>query len=88
MNELQYCNRADPADQPGFKTIMVTESVHPYAGAWWPSGHVLGYEHTFVHEVCDFVNAVAGDTPIAPRFPRRRQVRRRPRSRRPVPPGP
>jgi len=68
MNELQYCNRADPADQPGFKTIMVTEASHPYVGAWWPSGHVIGYEHTFVHEVCDFVNAVAGNTPITPDF--------------------
>lgn len=59
MNELEYCNRNDPADKPGFKTIMVTEGSHPYFGAWWPPGHVIGYEHTFVHTVADFVNAVA-----------------------------
>jgi len=68
MNELNYCNRTDAADQPGFKTIMVTEGAHPYVSAWWPSGHVLGYEHTFVHEVYDFVNAVAGNTAVAPDF--------------------
>ena len=58
MNELEYCNRNDPADKPGFKTILVTESTHPYVGAWWPPGHVIGYEHTFIHTVADFVNAI------------------------------
>jgi predicted dehydrogenase len=64
MNELEYCNRNDPADKPGFKTIMVTESSHPYFGAWWPPGHVIGYEHTFVHTVADFVNAVATNSNV------------------------
>lgn len=64
MNELQYCNRNDPADKPGFKTIMCTEGCHPYVSAWWPPGHVIGYEHTFVHTVADFVNAVAGNTDV------------------------
>ena len=68
MNELEYCNRTDPADQPGFKTILCTERVHPYVAAWWPPGHVLGYEHTFVHEVVDLVNAIATNKPIAPDF--------------------
>jgi predicted dehydrogenase len=35
---------------------------------WWPPGHVLGYEHTFVHQVCDFVNAIMANTPIQPDF--------------------
>jgi len=68
MNELEYCNRTDPDDQPGFKTILCTERVHPYVAAWWPPGHVLGYEHTFVHEVVDLVNAIANNKPIAPDF--------------------
>jgi predicted dehydrogenase len=68
MNELEYCNRADPPDQPGFKTIMCTERVHPYISAWWPPGHVLGYEHTFIHEVVDLVDAIAGDSAIQPDF--------------------
>jgi predicted dehydrogenase len=68
MNELEYCNRTDPPDQPGFKTILCTERVHPYVAAWWPPGHLLGYEHTFVHEIVDLVNAITADTPIAPDF--------------------
>jgi predicted dehydrogenase len=68
MNELEYCNRTDPPDQPGFKTILCTEGVHPYVAAWWPPGHVLGYEHTFIHEVVDLVNAIATQSPIAPDF--------------------
>jgi predicted dehydrogenase len=59
MNELEYCNRNDPADKPGFKTIMVTEGSHPYVGAWWPPGHVIGYEHTFIHTVADFVTRLS-----------------------------
>jgi predicted dehydrogenase len=64
MNELDYCNRNDPPDKPGFKTIMCTEGSHPYFGAWWPPGHVIGYEHTFIHTVCDFVNAIATDSEV------------------------
>jgi len=68
MNELEYCDRRDPADKPGFKTILCTQSVHPYFGAWWPPGHVIGYEHTFIHTVSDFVNAIATDTEVHPDF--------------------
>lgn len=68
MNELEYYSRNDPADRTGFRTIMVTEGVHPYVSAWWPPGHVIGYEHTFVHEVYDFVNAVADGSCVHPDF--------------------
>jgi hypothetical protein len=64
MNELEYCSRADPADMAGFKTILCTEGSHPYFGAWWPPGHVIGYEHAFVHTVADFINAVATNTEV------------------------
>ena len=64
MNELNYCNRNDSPDKPGFKTILCTEGSHPYFGAWWPPGHVIGYEHTFIHTVCDFVNAIATDSEV------------------------
>jgi predicted dehydrogenase len=49
---------------PGFKTIMCTEGSHPYFGAWWPPGHVLGYEHAFVHTAADFLNAIATNTEV------------------------
>ena len=64
MNELEYCSRTDPADMSGFKTILCTEGSHPYFGAWWPPGHVIGYEHAFVHTVADFINAVATNTEV------------------------
>ncbi|HAK45522.1 MAG TPA: dehydrogenase, partial [Spirochaeta sp.] len=49
MNELEYYNREDPDNQQGFKTIQTTEAVHPYMEAWWPAGHIIGYEHEFHH---------------------------------------
>jgi predicted dehydrogenase len=42
--------------------------VHPHGGKWWPPGHIIGYEHTFVHGVADFLEAVAGDGRIEPNF--------------------
>jgi predicted dehydrogenase len=68
MNRLKYYHQGDAADRRGFRDILVTESVHPYAGAWWPPGHILGYEHTFVHTVADFVRAVARRKSVAPTF--------------------
>ncbi|WP_113704773.1 Gfo/Idh/MocA family protein [Nonomuraea lactucae] len=52
----------------GFTRILVTEPDHPYVGAWWPPGHGLGYEHTFTHEIKDFLEAVARGTDPAPSF--------------------
>jgi predicted dehydrogenase len=57
INELELYEEKGP--ESGFRTILATDASHPYAGAWWPPGHVLGYEHTFVHTVVDFVAAVA-----------------------------
>ncbi len=68
MNRLKFYNQADPADRQGFRDILVTEGVHPFAGAWWPPGHIIGYEHTFVHTIADFVNAVAGRQGVTPDF--------------------
>lgn len=68
MNELEYCDRRDPPDKSGFKTILCTQPTHPYLSGWWPPGHVLGYEHTFIHQVCDFVNAIATNSPLHPDF--------------------
>jgi predicted dehydrogenase len=68
LNELQVYDGTVPAADAGFRRILVTEPGHPYAGAWWPPGHGLGYEHTFVHEVADFVRDVSAGTPPAPSF--------------------
>jgi predicted dehydrogenase len=66
MNELQYLNLADPAEEQGFRTIQTTGPDHPYLTAWWPQGHIIGYEHTFTHAVKDFLDALAHETDITP----------------------
>ena len=66
MNVLQYYNMEDPSTEQGFRTISVTESDHPYAGAWWAPGHIIGYGNTFVHAVKDFMDAIAQGTTISP----------------------
>ncbi|GAA2323738.1 Gfo/Idh/MocA family oxidoreductase [Nonomuraea roseoviolacea subsp. roseoviolacea] len=63
MNEL-WVSEGDS----GFTRILVTEPGHPYAGAWWPPGHGLGYEHTFTHEIKDFLEAIAEERDPAPSF--------------------
>lgn len=64
MNELEYYNAEDPASVRGFRTIQVTDSVHPFTGNWWPVGHIIGYEHTFVHLVVDgFARMSRGENP-------------------------
>ena len=68
MNELEYFSRNDPENAQGFRRIIATESCHPYVGQWWPPGHIIGYEHGFVHAVADVVKAVAGGDPIRPNF--------------------
>ncbi|MEU9886272.1 Gfo/Idh/MocA family oxidoreductase [Sphaerisporangium sp. NPDC051011] len=68
LNELWYHDHTIPAEDSGFRRILVTEAGHPYAGAWWPPGHGLGYEHTFVHEVRDFLEAIGEGTDPAPSF--------------------
>jgi predicted dehydrogenase len=66
MNELKFLNLADPPDEQGFRTILVTNPTHPYIAAWWPPGHMIGYEHEFTHAVADFLRALEEGTAITP----------------------
>ena len=68
LNELQYYSADDPATLSGFRRILVTEPEHPYLAGWWPPGHLLGYEHTFTHEVLDLLGAIARDEQPEPSF--------------------
>lgn len=68
LNELEVYFENDPPHLRGFRTIMVTEPVHPYVGKWWPPGHIVGYEHTFTHTVYDLVEAIAGGKVPTPNF--------------------
>ena len=68
MNELEVFFVDDEADVQGFRTVNVTEPDHPYAGAWWPPGHILGYEHTFVHTIKDLMDGIKAGISPAPTF--------------------
>ncbi|MCF3963635.1 Gfo/Idh/MocA family protein [Streptomyces fuscigenes] len=76
LNELSFHDHTEQATIAGFRRILVTEPQHPYLEAWWPPGHALGYEHTFVHQVRDLVEAVAKGADPAPSFADGLQVQR------------
>jgi len=76
MNVLNFYDNTENSATAGFRRILVTEPVHPYVAAWWPPGHLLGYEHAFTHQVVDLVNALADGTDPAPSFADGLQVQR------------
>jgi predicted dehydrogenase len=76
MNELHVYDGTVPATDAGFRRILVTEPEHPYLSGWWPPGHVLGYEHTFTHEVADFLADIAAGRDPSPSFREGLQVQR------------
>jgi predicted dehydrogenase len=68
MNELYFYSAEDPECAQGFRTILVTEPSHPYLNAWWPPGHIIGYEHTFVNAMADFLRAIGSGSKVEPNF--------------------
>ncbi|MFB8085382.1 Gfo/Idh/MocA family protein [Streptomyces sp. NPDC055992] len=76
LNELSFHDHTEPATTAGFRRVLVTEPEHPYLEAWWPPGHALGYEHTFVHQARDVVCALAEGDPPVPSFADGLQVQR------------
>lgn len=68
LNYLDYYSLDDAGPQQGFRRIMATEGAHPYVAAWWPPGHMLGYEHGFTHAVYDLVQCIAKNEPCVPDF--------------------
>jgi len=76
MNELLFHDGSEDGDLSGFRRILVTEPSHPYLKAWWPPGHGLGYEHTFVHEVVDLLRDIGSDRDPTPSFADGLQVQR------------
>jgi predicted dehydrogenase len=75
-NELQFYDRSSPSGTRGFTRILVTEPEHPYMAAWWPPGHLIGYEHSFTHEMRDLLEAVAENRDPQPSFRDGLQVQR------------
>ncbi len=68
LNELQYYSTTDPSTKQGFRTILATEEDHPYAGNWWPPGHMLGYEHGFTNAASDLIQSIANNQNCSPDF--------------------
>ena len=68
LNELQFLSQEDDADSRGFRNIMVTEPTHPYVAAWWPPGHVLGWEASHINEVADLCDAIGRNVLPSPSF--------------------
>ena len=67
-NELFFLNGTEPIEVQGFRRILVTEPEHPYISGWWPQGHVIGWEHSFTHQIRDFLNHIATGTDPSPSF--------------------
>lgn len=68
LNSLRFYDRTAPEGRQGFTQVLVTEPQHPYVSAWWPAGHMLGYEHGFSHQVVDLVTAIDAGTDPHPSF--------------------
>ncbi len=66
LNELQLYETDGPVD--GFTTRLVTNGSDPYLDQWWPPGHIIGWEHTFVHEFQDFMAGIADRRQPEPSF--------------------
>lgn len=68
MNELEYYSEEDAEGTRGFRVIQATEGVHPYAGHYWPTAHIIGYEHTFINLLADALTNMAEGKRIEPDF--------------------
>jgi len=67
LNELEVFWVDDqPKETQGFHTINVTEGYHPFYSNWWPHGHIIGWEHTFVHELTHFLDCIVNNKDVAP----------------------
>ncbi|WP_020527752.1 Gfo/Idh/MocA family protein [Flexithrix dorotheae] len=68
MNELQYFSREDEGDIQGYRTILVTETSQPFIDAWWPPGHIIGWEHTFIHQFKILMEGISKKEKVSPDF--------------------
>jgi predicted dehydrogenase len=68
MNELEVYFSGDADDVQGFRRVLATDPAHAYSEAWWPPGHTIGYEHTFVHETVELMQALEEGRQPAPNF--------------------
>jgi len=67
-NELWFLDATLPIAEQGFSRVLVTEPEHPYLEAWWPQGHVLGWENAFSNQARDLLLAIDGTAEYSPGF--------------------
>jgi len=68
LHRLQWFDHKDEGTLRGWRSIHVTDGEHPYMGNWWVPGLSIGYEHSFIHQVADFLNSLDGGKPAEPTF--------------------
>ena len=67
LNELEIFWVGDePTEAQGFRNVLVSEPSHPWWENWWPQGHIIGWEHTFVHEITHLLDCIVNDGDVAP----------------------
>lgn len=67
FNELEvFWKDEQPRETQGFHNVLVSESYHPFWKHWWPQGHIIGWEHTFVHEIAHLLDCIVNHKPVAP----------------------
>jgi predicted dehydrogenase len=67
INEIEvYWKDEVQRDARGFHSVLVSESYHPFWKYWWPQGHMIGWEHSFIHEITHLLDAIVNNTPVAP----------------------
>jgi predicted dehydrogenase len=67
MNEMQvFWVGEDPRETQGFHNVLVSEAYHPWWENWWPHGHIIGWEHLFVHELTHFLDCIVNNKKLAP----------------------
>ncbi|MBI3469661.1 MAG: Gfo/Idh/MocA family oxidoreductase [Planctomycetes bacterium] len=69
MNELQFLSSEDDDSIQGFRDIIITNGAkHPYVGHWWPGGHIIGWEHSHIHQIADLCDAIGKNQMPSPSF--------------------
>jgi len=68
LHRLSYFDHRNPGNERGWRSIHVTDGDHPYMGKWWVPGLQIGYEHSFTHQVADFIEGLASGKPAGPTF--------------------
>ncbi len=67
LNELEIFWVGDePEEAQGFRNVLVSEPTHPWWENWWPQGHIIGWEHTFVHEITHLLDCIVNDGDVSP----------------------